>query len=140
MKKIYFACSVRGGRADADIYAQILKIISKYATPLTEVLTDKRLTPRGSPGDVAEIYKKDLGWLKESSALIAEATNPSLGVGYEIAQAEQMGKPVLVLYRPQPDRRLSALIAGSPGSQVLVYDKVAELEPTIKAFIAELSN
>ena len=32
--------------------------------------------------------------------VIAEVTQPSLGVGYEIAKAETLKKPVLILHRP----------------------------------------
>ena len=39
------------------------------------------------------------------SAIVAEVTQPSLGVGYEIGRAVAMGKRILCLYRPQPDKR-----------------------------------
>ena len=39
------------------------------------------------------------------SAIVAEVTQPSLGVGYEIGRAVAMGKRILCLYRPQQDKR-----------------------------------
>ena len=33
--------------------------------------------------------------------IVAEVTQPSLGVGYEIGRAVDMKKPILCLYRPQ---------------------------------------
>ena len=36
--------------------------------------------------------------------MVAEVTQPSLGVGYEIGRAVAMGKKVLCLYRPSPDK------------------------------------
>ena len=39
------------------------------------------------------------------SVLVAEVTQPSLGVGYEIGRAVTMKKPILCLYRPSPDKR-----------------------------------
>ncbi len=36
--------------------------------------------------------------------VVAEVTQPSLGVGYEIGRAVAMGKPILCLYRPSPDK------------------------------------
>ena len=39
------------------------------------------------------------------TAIVAEVTQPSLGVGYEIGRAVAMGKRILCLYRPQPDKR-----------------------------------
>ena len=39
------------------------------------------------------------------SVIVAEVTQPSLGVGYEIGRAYAMNKPILCLYRPQPEKR-----------------------------------
>ena len=36
--------------------------------------------------------------------IVAEVTQPSLGVGYEIGRAYAMKKPILCLYRPQPEK------------------------------------
>ena len=38
--------------------------------------------------------------------VVAEVTQPSLGVGYEIGRAVAFGKTILCLYRPQPDKRM----------------------------------
>ena len=38
--------------------------------------------------------------------LVAEVTQPSLGVGYELGRAVAMGKKILCLYRLQPDRSM----------------------------------
>ena len=39
--------------------------------------------------------------------LVAEVTQPSLGVGYEIGRAFDMNKKMLCLYRPQPGKRVT---------------------------------
>ena len=39
------------------------------------------------------------------AVLVAEVTQPSLGVGYEIGRAVDMNKRILCLYRPQPGKR-----------------------------------
>ena len=44
--------------------------------------------------------------------MVAEVTQPSLGVGYELGRAVDMGKAILCLYRPQEDKLLSAMIRG----------------------------
>ena len=45
-----------------------------------------------------EIHDRDLQWIIESDMLVAEVTIPSLGVGYEIGRAIEMGKPILCLF------------------------------------------
>ena len=41
MKKIYFACSIRGGRKDAEIYAELVAHIKLKATVLSEIFADE---------------------------------------------------------------------------------------------------
>lgn len=42
------------------------------------------------------------------TVLVAEVTQPSLGVGYEIGRAVDMNKKILCLYRPQPNKRVTS--------------------------------
>ncbi len=48
------------------------------------------------PGDV---YERDTAWIRACDALVAEVSTPSHGVGYEVAYALSLGKPVLCVYR-----------------------------------------
>lgn len=76
--------------------------------------------------------------IHESHGLIMEVTNPSLGVGYEIAKAEEWGKPVLALFRPDSGRQLSAMIAGSSQTELVTYGSPDELRQPIEHFIHRL--
>ena len=38
--------------------------------------------------------------------LVAEVTQPSLGVGYEIGRAVEMRKRILCLFRPESGKRM----------------------------------
>ena len=135
MKKIYFACSIRAGRGDVDIYGQLVEIIKAKAILLTEIFADQKLTPAGTNKPSPEIWRIDTDWVKESDAIIAEVTNPSLGVGYEIAKAEEWGKPVLALFRDDGSRRLSAMIDGSPITKVVYYTEIDQTESAIHEFL-----
>lgn len=135
MKKVYFACSVRGGRVDQPFYEKIVEIIKQHAEVLSEAFIDKNLTSQGMPKPAREIWETDIAMLKSADAIIAEVTNPSLGVGYEVAKAEEQGKPILCLYRPQKDRSLSGMIAGNPKIRVIEYENVEELEKPIRDFL-----
>ncbi len=139
MHKIYFACSIRGGRDDAEIYQELVDHIKTKAVVLTEIFADNKLTPQGSPDPSEFIHERDMSWVTEADAVIAEVSNPSLGVGYEIAKAEEMGKPVLALYRPQEGRKLSAMIEGSPQTDVVTYTSAKEASFAINGFIEYLA-
>ena len=138
MKKVYFACSIRGGRDDADTYGELVTIIKKYAEVLTEIFADKKLTVAGMEEPTGDIWSNDIRWIGQADAIIAEVTNPSLGVGYEIARAEKMGKPILCLYRPEGERKLSAMIHGSPHATVFEYKDPVSAEHAISTFLGEI--
>ena len=80
-----------------------------------------------------------MGWVRQADALIAEATNPSLGVGYEVAKAEEWGKPVLILFSETGERKLSAMIDGSPLLTVERYKNIDEAKQAIDTFIHSLN-
>ena len=61
----------------------------------------------------SEIFERDVAWIHEADFIVAEVTQPSLGVGYELGLAESVGKPIICLFRETEDRRLSAMIAGN---------------------------
>lgn len=100
MSKIYFACSIRGGRDDADKYAKLAEYIKSKATLLTE---------------------------------------PSLGVGYELAKAEEWSKPTLALYYNNGGHKLSAMIDGSPKTRTIYYSSIEDAKLAIEVFIKDLS-
>ena len=112
MKKVYFAGSIRGGRADADLYKRMIAYIKRSCTVLTEHVGDLSLSKlEDAPNRDVAIYNQDTAWLRESDLVIAECTTPSHGVGYELARARDMGKEVHIFY-DLTRGRLSAMLAG----------------------------
>jgi nucleoside 2-deoxyribosyltransferase len=133
--KIYFAGSIRGGRDDAALYARIIALLEDYGEVLTEHVGAADVDQMGEQQlSDAAIYERDMDWLAEADAVVAEVTVPSHGVGYEIARAETWGKPVLCLHRPDGGRRLSAMLAGAPTLQCERYERVEDLPPVLDRF------
>ena len=139
MKKIYFACAITGGREHAHIYAELVAHIKQRALLLTETFADGQLTTQGMNKPSTVIYSTDIAWIHEADAVIADVTTPSLGVGYEIAKAEEWQKPVLALFNGG-GRRLTAMIEGSPHIRTVHYETVAEATAAIDLFIAQLEK
>jgi hypothetical protein len=124
LPKVYLAASIRGGRGEAALYQKIIDSLRPHARILTEHLADPELDERGESANEDEwIFGRDLEWLREADALIAEVTVPSLGVGYELARAEDLGLPILCLFRQQNERALSAMVRGNPALLVADYRK-----------------
>ena len=72
MKKIYFSASISGGRADVDVYRQIIEHLNRYGNVLTEHIGETELSITGEIEDDATIYNRDLRWLAAADAVIAE--------------------------------------------------------------------
>jgi len=131
--KIYFAGSITGGRNDSDLYAQIIELLKSYGTILTEHIGDKNLTAGGKNKTSEFIFNRDVNWVDEADFIVAEVSTPSLGVGYEIGRAENK-KPILCLFRDQPDKRLSAMIAGNSKLNVQKYKTVDDVQKIFSLF------
>lgn len=131
---IYFAGSIRGGRAHKAIYVEIIHLLKRYGHVMTEHIGDANLDGRGESLSNEEIHDRDLAWLRSAEIVVAEVTTPSLGVGYEIGKATEWGKPVLCVCRLE-GRVLSAMIAGNNEITVQEYKSVADLKGIIEEFL-----
>ncbi|XP_045150701.1 2'-deoxynucleoside 5'-phosphate N-hydrolase 1 [Echinops telfairi] len=82
------------------------------------------------------IHERDLAWLQQADVVVAEVTQPSLGVGYELGRAMALNKQILCLFRPQTGRVLSAMVRGAAdGSRVQVWDyEEAEVEAMLDRY------
>ena len=133
--KIYFAGSIRGGRDDAEIYAQIIEFLQGYGEVLTEHVGSHELMDKGeSRLSDKEIHDRDIDWLLESDLMVAEVTNPSLGVGYEIGRAIEREKKVICLYRNTSSKNISAMINGNENIDMLRYNDFEEVTQSLKAY------
>lgn len=140
MKQVYFACSIAGGRDHAHVYSDIVKYIKDAGMqPLSELFADKNLLSEvGTDASPAYIWNRDITWVKSADAIIAEVTQPSLGVGYEIAIAESLGIPVLALFKEDNNRRLSPMIDGNPHLEVFRYKQITQTRAVIGNFLHTL--
>lgn len=131
--KIYFSGSIRGGRDHQAWYDFIVKQISLYGDVLSEFVADKSLTSYGTTNMTdEEIYNRDVRLIEESDVVIADVTNPSLGVGYEIAYAEKINKKIYCLYLKVEGKKVSAMIVGNKNCEIYPYISESEIEEIIK--------
>ena len=135
--KVYFSGSIRGGEPDRGWFQALIRRMSRHGRVLTE--NSFGYSPEEEAGlDDAVIYERDVEWLREADAVVAEVSAPSLGVGYEIAKAEEWGKPVLLLYREQPGRKPSAMLNGNKALEMLVFREEEDALNMVDRFLASL--
>tara|TARA_B110000116_G_C16620418_1_gene483530 strand:+ start:134 stop:547 length:414 start_codon:yes stop_codon:yes gene_type:complete len=135
--QIYFAGSIRGGRKDKDTYLEIINHLKKYGNVLTEHIGNDMLDSSGENNiDDQYIHDRDIDWLLKSDMMIAEVTNPSLGVGYEIGRALENNKKVICLFKNNDYQKLSAMIRGAKELVCIEYIDMDDLKNKINNYIS----
>ncbi|MBC7981601.1 nucleoside 2-deoxyribosyltransferase [Candidatus Parcubacteria bacterium] len=135
--KIYFAGSIRAGRDDKDLYLDIIKHLQNHGQVLTEHIGDIENMPTADQNKTDEyIYQRDMDWIKEADIVVAEVTQPSLGVGYELGWADGK-KPIIYLYREQEGKRLSAMLSGNKGMNVFNYKDLEEAKKILDTYFKD---
>ena len=134
--RIYFAGSIRGGRDDAELYIDIIEYLKNFGEVLTEHIGDHSISSDGENNmSDLDIHDRDMNWLLDSDIIIAEVTNPSLGVGYEIGRAIENNKKIICLYRENNKNRLSAMIAGSEKIININYSNLNDFKLSIEKYL-----
>jgi 2'-deoxynucleoside 5'-phosphate N-hydrolase len=137
---IYFACSITGGREFEAVYQDLTAamLAAGHEVP-TAHLADSAVVELEAVVLPGEVYQRDVEWIRNADALVAEVSVPSHGVGYEIGYALQAGKKVLCLSKA--GRKLSKMVSGNPDPnlQVSSYEDNQEAIELIREFIERLS-
>jgi hypothetical protein len=134
---VYFACSLTGGRSDEDVYGQIVDHLLACGVEVpTAHLARPEVMALEQVVDPHEVYQRDIDWIQHCDAMIAEVSTPSHGVGYELAFALNLKKPVLACYRE--GATVSKMITGNNQETLLVmgYPDTAALLEKIDVFLA----
>ena len=137
MKKVYFACAIRAGGDTSNYRALLASIKNASGDILSEIFVNDAIQYGGSPLPEPAIYKRDMTMIQEADVIIAEVTNPSLGVGYELGYAESLKKPILCLFDTASERKLSAMILGNPTIEVAFYTPNSLPDDAIAAFLEQ---
>lgn len=135
--RIYFCGAIAAGRQNLPAYQHIVerlknlghRVLTEHVADPDVLASERTITPR-------RVFERDAAWMLESDVVIAEVSTPSLGVGYEIASALQMGKSTLCLYRR--GLQISKIITGntSPAMTLATWVELPELDRHIDAFLA----
>jgi len=97
---IYFSCSITGGRDEEKTYQKLVQTLEEngHIVP-TAHLSTPQVVELEEVIDPVETFIRDMKWLREADAIVAEVSTPSHGVGYEIATALNLNKPVFCCFQ-----------------------------------------
>jgi len=138
---IYFSCSITGGRAEETTYQAIVKELEAGGHDVpTAHLSSPQVMEMEDVVDAVEIFGRDMAWIRGCDAVVAEVSSPSHGVGYEIAYALSLGKPVFCCYKN--GKRVSKIITGNttPGLTVVGYETDEEAVSAVRDFTRSMEN
>lgn len=136
MKTVYFACAIRAGGDTSSYQAIVSAIQESGGEVVSEVFVNDAIVHGGSLLPENEIYERDLAMIQAADVVIAEVTNPSLGVGYELAYAQNLQKPILCLFNDSSEKKLSAMVSGNPYNVIAKYSPGHIPADTIRDFLA----
>jgi 2'-deoxynucleoside 5'-phosphate N-hydrolase len=109
---IYFACSITGGRDFEPAYQAIIAaLLEDGHTVPTAHLADTQVKALEAVLSPRQVFERDVAWIKQCEVMLAEVSLPSHGVGYEVAYALSLGKPVLCIY--QEGQPISKMLSGN---------------------------
>ena len=135
--KIYFACSISGGRKDEKAYQYMVQVLIGMGIDVpTAHIAETGIEEVDALEEPRDIFNRDVNWIQESDLLIAEVSTPSHGVGYEIGYALDLDKPVLSLY--QKGVVVSKMISGNPHPflTVMEYQDMIHAEEILRTYLA----
>ena len=128
--KFYFAGAIRSGRDNLDIYIKINELLEKYGEVLDKHVANPNVNNMEKNNSLETIYKRDIRWIEECDMVVAEVSKPSLGVGYEISYAENLGKRVICVYDEKIN--ISAMIGGNDYLELIKYKNKEDLIKQLK--------
>ena len=132
--RIYLACTVRGERGGVLAGRAICERLHAHGH---EVLTTPLLADDVEHGESllteADVFRRDLDWLSQCDALVAEASGSSYGVGFEVGyilgRARETGQRVWLVYDASRHHAVSRLITGNcdAACTTFAYQTIDEL-------------
>lgn len=127
--KIYFAGSITGGRDFEKYQQQIVNLLKlKGYIILTEHVSNNKLQKevRSKARDSDDFYRfisvHDRKRMNKAELLVAECSQASLGVGFEICYASYVTKiPVVALCHVKAKKKISPIIFGDTSKLIRPY-------------------
>lgn len=143
---VYFTASVSSGREYLTQTQTIIELLKKHGHQIISADVAQEVHKQEInrlQKDVAlsaeEIFKRERNEIDIADVIVAEVSQPSMGVGLLIGYALQKKKPVLALLYKDTENKISPLIEGHP-SQNLFLEHYSEdnVKNVIKKFFHHL--
>lgn len=125
---IYFGGSVTGTRennSQVKVFKEMIDVLKLKHKVLTDYVGDEDF--KGDTIPAVEVFERDMVWLRNADLLVADVSQASLGLGYELGYAQSLKKPIILFYRNQEGKKLSPIISGNNYYRLYYYDDVKDI-------------
>lgn len=136
--RIYFTASTNMIDSNSSSYQNIIEHIQKlHHTVISgKQIVNSKLLHRDKKKSAEDIFARQKKLIDSADAVIAEVSNPSLGVGGEIVYALTKRKPVLGLLQATMEDHISPMVAGNTSELFFMEYYTRENIPfVVSAFI-----
>lgn len=137
--KIYFGFTVAGDRSGLEAARRIVQVLEELGHQvLTRHLVEDNAWEADRKISAQEVYRRDMGWLRECEMFIAEVSGSSFGLGFEAGYTlGSTDKKVVLLYRRDREQRVSLLIRGNTHANCTLapYSNEHEVEEFIRGIL-----
>lgn len=135
MNRIYLSIPIIANR-NLDIAKIIAETIEKEGYEIiSKWVLEENLKVSTSPKD---ILKRDIEGVLKSDMLIAEVSNPSHGVGMEIAIAFLSGKKIILI--KNKNSKLSYMLQGITNKELIEYTSKEDMKEKLSEKLKILKN
>lgn len=137
-----FFLGARGDDNLNDTYLNIINLLKKDghkvdAEWLSSTATDDAMDFEGT-------YKRNMQSIKNCDLIIAETTQISSGLGFQVATALNAKKPVLALYNITAANKPSATLKGSSNKNKYLtfkeYNSTKEIHPLVQEYVQDVKR
>lgn len=138
--KIYFTAASDVGDTTKEHYRKIIGLVRAQNLNVTESLfTDISSISLDDPSDFGDVYNHILKNIDASDILIADISEGSSGVGYQIYHAIYQKMPVILIYSDSKRSNPSVVIRGIKSKKVLSlkYSTFEDLKKSLSSLIVK---
>ncbi len=138
--RFFFSASVHGKRLFEPNYkliAQEVKRLGHEIDATTVLNQDPKEMDTWNEQTSLDFHKKVMNGMKKADGLLIEASHASIGVGFNLASAVQLGKPVIIFFSGKEEPHLFRTLEKiNDKFQVVRYTTIEQLRKEIPPALA----
>jgi nucleoside 2-deoxyribosyltransferase len=127
--KAYITCPISHSKERWNLLPEIKRIVEEKGinTYVFEV-----------GGDPKDIFKKDYSELKSCDLIIADVSEPSHGVGFEIGTSYSLDLKIILLL--EKGKNVTKLLQGMPNTIIIKYENLKDLLKNLSLALDKINS